>query len=506
MNENHDFLAQSDVPFSSLQAAPPPGVNKEEQLWQEAVQRHPKSSFLKFFPYDATLLLGLIGALGYLFYKLSNLDPTSDQSFVDVINVGFPIALSISAFFMAVGLIQRLLLQRNEMKVEAEYQQLLNEYMKEHNPLTHGLAVDSYQKRLIDVLRDEFDDLKQSLDTNFKGLTDTMNRFVREMADYSGKEIESTLNKFSVNIQDLPEKLSQALERELEKPQQDQVYFREAVSGLLSLPPDFENLNNKLTANSDLLGASTRGVSKTIEHVAKLADKFNETSGGLSTTTKKLDAAVEKLNDLLPNLEKATGFLQDSQKDTFIKMQQLLNEMNSNVGQAIEKSADINNDAATKFSNSIESIPMHLDKSAHQMISENRKQSQSISEAILDSLDKLKAEAQALKETQNQFGRMIERAVKSSAKDANEVSGKISELVNVLNSYFSGLPEQDRSEKHPQTDLSRGASKEHGLGDPQVHDESSPTGVGPVSVPSQNQEQMASKPSSRRSRWFGRKA
>ncbi|MCP4578117.1 MAG: hypothetical protein GY846_17740 [Deltaproteobacteria bacterium] len=211
MSANHDFLAQRDVPFSSLQGAPPPGINKEEQLWQEAVQRHPKGSFLKF-PYDATLLAGLFFALGFLIYALLNFDPTSEQSFVDVINLGFPIAMFISAVFMAVGYFQRRGLQINENKVEKEYRQLLNEYVDEHNPLTQGFGVDSDQERLIDVLSEKLDDLKESLNANFRGLTDTMNGFVGEMADYSGKEIGSALDAFSKEIQDLPEQLSQALE------------------------------------------------------------------------------------------------------------------------------------------------------------------------------------------------------------------------------------------------------------------------------------------------------
>lgn len=438
MNANHDSSAQRDV-FSSLKDAPPPGVNKEEQLWQEAQERYFKRSW---FPFDATLLLGLIGALAILIYKLYNLDPNNDQSFMNIITRGFPWALGISGLFMSLGFIQRISLNRNENKIEKTYRKLLRDYTENQDKAYRTSSSDTEQEKLIETLDNHFLVLTDAINTNFSGLTKTINNFSREMADYSGKEIERTLHEFSKSIHGLPEQLSLVLERKLEEPQQERIDFRQAVSGLLSLPVDLSELNKTLITNSNQLGESTKSSSTAIEHIAKLSDRFNDTTGDLSETTKTLNTAVENLSELLRNLKKATESLGESRKEMSTDMRQTINEMGINVGQAIEKSADINNDAATKFTNSIESFQMNFENITHQIRSENMNQTEFISKVIQDSLEKLKGEAESLRGSQSQMGRIIENAVSNSAKDTNEASGNLSTSVKALQTYLDTLVKQ----------------------------------------------------------------
>jgi len=438
MNQSSDSFLQQDV-FSSFQDTPAPGVNLEEYFWQKAVGLHPKKNR---FPYDAILLLGLIVALGVLVVTLFLLNPNSEQSLSDVINFGFPLALVFSAGFMIVGLYQRISLNNNENKIEKTYRELLSQYAENQSTENRTSSGNTEQEKLIETLDNHFLVLTDAINTNFTGLTRTISNFSREMADYSGKEIESTLNKFSKSIHGLPQQLSLALERKLEEPQQERIDFRQAVSGLLSLPVDLLELNKTLISNSNQLGEATRSSSAAIEHIANLVDRFDDTTRDFSKTTRTLNTAVENLSELLRGVEEATESLETSRKEMSTDMLQTINEMDNNIGQAIEKSADINNDAATKFTSSIEYFQTNLENITHQISSENKNQVGFIAKTIEESLEKLKTEAESLRRSQGQIGRMIEKAVSDSAKDTNEIAEKLTTSVKTLQSYMDNLVRQ----------------------------------------------------------------
>ena len=439
MNQNHDSFLQQDVSFSSSQDTPPPGVNIEEHFWQKAVGLHPKRNR---WPYDATLLFGLIVALVVLICTLINLDPDSDQSFMYIINRGFPWALGFSGLFMSIGLIQRYLLNNNENKIEKTYQNLLRDYTKNQREAAITSSDNYEQERLIETLDSHFLDLTESINANFSHLSTTINNFSKEMADYSGKEIERTLHEFSKSILGLPEQLSLALERKLEEPQQERIDFRQAVSGLLSLPVDLSELNKTLIANSNQLAESTKSSSAAIEHIASLSDRFSDTTKDFSETTKVLNGAVENSGELLSSLENATESLEASRKEMSTDMRQTINEMGSNVGQAIEKSTDMNNDAATKFASSVESFQMNIENISHQIRSENKTQSEFLTKAIQDSFEKLKVEAKSLRGSQIQMGQMIDKALSGSAKNTNEATEKLSASVRAQQTYLDNLAKQ----------------------------------------------------------------
>ena len=438
MNQSHDSFLQQDV-FSSLKDKPAPGISIEEYFWQKAVGLHPKKNR---FPYDAILLFGLIVALVVLVLTLLFLNPNSEQSLSGVINWGFPIALTGSAIFMILGLFQRISLNNNENKIEKTYRNLLSEYTENQGIETRTSSGNTEQEKLIETLDNHFLVLTDAINTNFTGLTSTISNFSREMADYSGKEIESTLNKFSKSIHGLPQQLSLALERKLEEPQQERIDFRQAVSGLLSLPVDLLELNKTLISNSNQLGEATRSSSAAIEHIANLVDRFDDTTRDSLKTTKTLNAAVENLSVLLGNVGKTTESLEASRKEMSADMLQTINEMDNNIGQAIEKSADINNDAATRFTSSIEYFQTNLENITHQISSENKNQVGFIAKTIEESLVKLKTEAESLRGSQDQIGRMIEKAVSDSAKDTNELAEKLTTSVKTLQSYMDKLVRQ----------------------------------------------------------------
>jgi len=436
MNQNHDSFLQQDVSFSSSEDTPPPGVNIEEHFWQKAVRLHPKRSR---YPYDATLLLGLIGALGILTYKLYNLDPNNDQSFMNIITRGFPLALVVSGILMFLGLFQRISLHKNENKIEKTYQDLLRDYTKNQNKAVLTNSDNYEQERLIETLDNHFLVLTDSINTNFAGLTKTISSSSREMADYSGKEIENTLHEFSKSILGLPEQLSLVLERKLEEPQQERIDFRQAVSGLLSLPVDLSELNKTLISNSNQLVESTKSSSVAIEHIANLSDRFSDTTGDFSETTKVLNGAVANLSELLSSLENATESFEASGKEMSTDMRQTIEEMGNNVGLAIEKSTDINNDAAAKFASSVESFQMSIETVTNHIRGENKTQTEFMAIAIQDSFEKLKVEAESLRESQIQMGQMIETALSDSAKDTNEAAEKLSASVRALQTYLDNL-------------------------------------------------------------------
>lgn len=439
MNQSSDSFLQQDASFSSLKDKPAPGISMEEYFWQKAVGLHPKKNR---FPYDAILLFGLIVALVVLVFTLLLLNPNSEQSLSDVINRGFPIALAFSAVFMILGLFQRISLNNNENKIEKTYRNLLSEYVENQRIETRTSSGNTEQEKLIETLDNHFLVLTDAINTNFTGLNRTISNFSREMADYSGKEIESTLHEFSKSIHGLPEQLSLALERKLEEPQQERIDFRQAVSGLLSLPVDLSELNKTLISNSNQLGEATKSSSAAIEHIANLAEKFDDTTGDFSKTTRTLNTAVENLSELLRGVEKATESLEASRKEMSTDMRQTIKEMGGNVEQTIEKLADINNDAATRFTSSIEYFQTNLENITHQIMIENRNQVEFTAKAIQDSLESLKTEAESLRGSQSQMCRMIEKAASDSAKDTNEVAGKLTTSVKSLQSYLDNLVKQ----------------------------------------------------------------
>lgn len=433
MNQRQDSFTQKDVSFPPFQDVPPACFNVEEHLWQKALALHPRKNR---FPYDATLLLGLIGALGFLIYKLFNLDPNNEQSFINIITRGFPWALGISGLFMFLGFFQRLYLNWNENKVEKTYGDLLSQYMKHQSMENRTSSSNILKENLTEILDNHFLVLTDTINTNFIGLTRTINKLGTEMADYSGKEIESTLHEFSKSIHGLPEQLSLALERKLEEPQKERIDFRQAVSGLLSLPVDLSELNKTLVANSNRLGEAAKSSSFAIKDIANLADKFDETTEYFSKTTKVLNTAVENLRDVLRNMGETAEHLEVSRKEIASDMRQAIEEMDSNAEQSIKKIAYISNDAATKFTTSIEHFQTNLENTAHQIKIEDRNQIEFITKVIQDSLESLKTETGSLRGSQIQVCQMIEKAAIDSGRDTKEV---VSEITNSIKSLQSCL-------------------------------------------------------------------